>query len=572
MACDTLKLKQRYEALRSERALEEPIWDDIERYMMPLSGQTAQTVNGASAENKTDPRLWDLTAPLALQHLASSLQGTITNPASKWFAFQWQDDEVEQDHDAVAYREKLAELVWAEIQASDFNMEISRGYLEWAGIGNMHLVCEPTTTGPEWKGVDFTSVPSRQVVFEEDSRGGLLRWWRHLRWTAAQIVDFCANDLDAKGKPKTEAPEKYRDLATKASAAAQKFDVIFCIYRRSDIPETLPTEAIPEERPFGCVHFDLESCAQLGGEGGYYRMPAVLSRFGQRTGTAWGYGLGHVTLGHVKGVNYFKELQLTAGEKAVDPAMGATERVGQQLDLRPGKVSVVPSKEDLWTIDSEARFDVSAELMRDERTEIRRAFHEDDLQLKESPQMTATEVQARRDQMNRALGSPVGRLQTDALSPVVNIILDHLSRAGKLPPAPAIVKRKLAELKLLYLGPIARAQVLDEVVAIEREAAFISNLLQLGFTNAKHYFNLGAAIKEHSKRLGVPATVINSDADAKRAIEAEAAAAQAAMDAKTAKDAGQAMAAAAQAQATAPAAGIGIGAQPSLLPSGGMTP
>jgi hypothetical protein len=571
MAVEIPFLKQIYETLKSDRSDEDTVWDDIETFIMPLTGKVSQAIEKSSPENKTNILLWDLTAPLANEHLAAALHSDVTSPASRWLDFEWEDAEVEQDHDAVVYREKLSELVWSELQASDFNMEIASAYGEWSGIGNMALVCEPMSTGVEWKGLDFTAVPCRQVQFQENSRGGVHRWFRQLEWTALQIVDHCEREKNADGTPKYAAPEKYKTMSEASGQANQKVSVVFCVYRREGTPEEVQGRVVPELRPFGCVYFTLEDGVQLGEEGGYYRMPAVMARWGKRPGTQWGYGRGHLALRAVKGLNYFKELQLVAGEKAVDPATGSTERVSN-IDLRPGKTSVMPSKDDLWTIESSARFDVSAEIIRDDRIEIRRCFHEDDLQLKESPQMTATEVQARKDQMNRAMGSPVARLQTDALQPIVMMVLDHLARAGKLPAPPEIVRRKKAEVKLRFRGPIARAQLLDEVVAIEREAGFIANLLKLGFTNARHYFNLGNAIKEHSKRLGVPASVLNSDQVAERAIKAEAAAMKAAQDAETMKNAGQGAAAAAQAASLIGQGGIPIAEQPALVPSGGALP
>jgi hypothetical protein len=569
MPVDVLKLKQTYEALCSERAQEEVVWDDIETFIMPLTGKTAQAIRGSTPDQKTNIMLWDLTAPLANEHLAGALQADITSPVSRWLDFEWQDDEVEKDHDAIVYREKLSEQVWSELQASDFNMEIGSGYAEWSGIGNMALVCEPTSpSATEWKGLDFTAVPCRQVQFQEDSRGGVFRWFRQLDWTAIQIVDHCEKEKNADGTPKYPAPEKYKKLAEAPANTNTKHKVVFCIFRRTDIAEEVKGIVIEELRPWGCVYFPLETGEQLGEEGGYYRMPAVMGRWGKRPGTQWGYGRGHIALRAVKGLNYFKELQLAAGEKAVDPAMGGTERVSN-LDLRPGKMSVMPSKDDLWAIESSARFDVSAEIIREDRIEVRRCFHEDDLALKESPQMTATEVQARKDQMNRGLGAPAGRLETDVLVPVVMMVLDHLARAGKLPPAPEMVKRKKAELKLRFRGPIARARMMDEVVAIEREASFIANLLKLGFTEAKHYWNLGNAIKEHSKRLGVPASVLNSDQVAKQGIDAERAMAKAAMDAETMKNAGQGAMAAANAAATLGTSGpVPLSAPAAGIPSG----
>ena len=570
MAVDTLKLKQIYETLRSDRSKEEVVWDEIEKFNMPLTGKTSEALDHSTPDQKTSVALWDLTAPLALEHLAAALHSDVTSPNSNWLDLEWEDAEVEKDHDAIVHREKIADMAWSELQASDFNMEISSGYIEWAGIGNMALVCEPTSPGLEWKGLDFTAVPCRQVQFQEDSRGGVHRWFRALDWTPLQIVDHCEKEKNADGTPKYPAPEKYKKLAEVPGEANKKITIIFCIFRRDGIADEVQGRVIPDLRPFGCVYFPLEDGVQLGEEGGYYRMPAVMARWGKRPGTQWGYGRGHIALRAVKGLNYFKELQLAAGEKAVDPAMGATERVGN-IDLRPGKTSVMPSKEDLWTIESSARFDVSAEIIRDDRVEIRRCFHEDDLQLKESPQMTATEVQARKDQMNRALGSPVARLQSDALAPIVMMVIDHLARAGRLPPPPEIVRRKKAEFKLRFRGPIARAAVMDQVVAIERVWSGIANLMKLGLTEARHYLDLGASLRLHAKLLGAPTEMLNSDIVAKQGIAQERAAAAAAQQASTMKDAGQGAAAAASAAATLGTSGpVPLGAPPALLPSGGV--
>jgi len=565
---DVVKLKQRYEALRSDRATEEVIWDEIEKYIMPLTGNTSQAVHGSTPDQKTDQRLWDLTAPLALEHLAAALHGDVTSPNSKWLDLEWPTKELEDDHESVKHREALAEMVWSELQASDFNMEISSGYQEWVGLGNMCLVCEPTSQDvATWKGLDFTAVPIRQIQFEEDSRGGVLRWFRHLRWTPSQIVDHCEREKHPDGTPLYPAPERIKRMAQAAGEAATRLNVIFCVWKREGVPEEASGLLAPERRPVGSVYFTLDEAEVLGEESGYYRMPVTVARWARRPGSQWGFGRGHIALRHVKGLNYFKELQLKSGEKAVDPAWGVSDRFNGTLDVRAGKATVIPSKDDIWALESGARFDVSAEIIRDERIEVRRCFHEDDLQLKESPQMTATEVQARKDQMNRSLGSPVARLQTDALAPIVLITLDHLGRARLLPPTPALVKERRPEVKLRFRGPVARAQAMDEVVAIEREAAFIANLLKLGFTDARHFFDIGAAIREHAKRLGVPAAVLKGPDEAKKAVEAEQKAMAQAQAAETAKNEGQAMQAAASAQQIS--AGFPFGAQPGLVPEGG---
>jgi hypothetical protein len=307
-------------------------------------------------------------------------------------------------------------------------------------------------------------------------------------------------------------------------------------------------------------------------------MPAVVARWGKVPGSKWGFGRGNVAIRNVKYLNSFKESARCAAEKANDPSWKTTERgLLSDLNNEPGGVTVVASMDDLQPNESASRFDVSAEVLRDERSEVRRVFHEDDLMLKESPQMTATEVQARRDMMDRVLGSPVGRLQTDALVPLCSIVLRHLYRAGRLPKAPAVVNERQATLKVRFRGPIARAQLLDEVVAIERVAGFVASLMKQGLEEARHYIDLSQTLREHAKRVGAPTSMLKSPQDVKKAIEAEAQLARAAAEAEIGKNQGQG--ALAQAQAAAlpsapPAAGgtLQIGTQPALVPSGAMLP
>lgn len=558
MPCDILKLKREYEALRADRqANEESVWDDIEKFIMPLTGQVAAALDGSSSESKTSLQLWDPTAPLAAEHLASSLHGNIT-PSADWIDLAWMDEEVEADLEAVKHREALAKIVGSELEASDFGMEMASGYLEWSSKGNVCLVTETAKKASIYAGLDFTAVPIAECQFRNDSKGGVAWWSRHLSWTPHQMRDHCLREGAL-------VPERITKLCEKPESVTAKEAVIFAIYRRDEIAEEIEGDAVAEKRPWGAVHFTLNEGEQLGKEDGYYRMPVVMGRWGKKPGSQWGYGRGHIALRAVKWLNRFKESERAAAEKAVDPAQGVTERVNGPVDSRPGAVTVMPSKDDWWPLESAARFDVSAETLRDERTEIRRVFHEDDLQLKESPQMTATEVQARQDQMNRALGSPVARLTSEVLSPVVMIVLDHLSRAKKLPPAPEIVKRKKPQLKLVLRGPIARALAMDKVVAIERAAGFVANLVKLGFPEARFRLDLDGMLREYRKLLGAPAAMFRSAQAAKELEKAEREAMARAQAAETMKAAGQGMAAAASA-GIAP----GVGEQPALLPSGGI--
>ena len=583
MPADTMKLKRTFEALRTDRSSLSGTWDQIERYILPISGKTYTQDKDA----QTDSEAWDFTASLANEHLAAMLGANVTPAGARWFGFEWQDPELREDRDALAYLEKLTNLTWSEIRNSDFSMEIGAGYLEYSGYGNMALVVEPTSTDRErWEGFDFTCVPVKECYFEEDSRGGVETFFRHLRWTPVQIRDRFQT-------AERLLPQRIVDAAVAGGDRANEpLDVVFAIFRREGIKEQRDEKTgkrllvAPELRPHGYCYFILESGEQLGDEGGYYEMPAVVGRWARKPGMAWGFGRGNIALRSVKYLCTYLDVVRAAAEKVADPAHLVTERgLLSDVNLEPGGQTVVGDVErDMKVFESGARFDVSNDVIRDLRMEIRRLFHEDDLQLKESPQMTATEVQARRDLMDRSLGAPVGRLQTDVLSPMLRIILGHLERAGKLPPVPDQVQRKKAEIAVTYFGAISRAQRVDEVAAIERGAAFVASLVKSDpehFGDAALVFDPVQAVREAFQRLGTPAKVLKSDDQVRKEREQRMAAMARAQQAQAAMAEAKAAESGAKAEATlraagaaaAPAlggAGLAMAPQPALLPQTGL--
>ncbi len=62
------------------------------------------------------------------------------------------------------------------------------------------------------------------------------------------------------------------------------------------------------------------------------------------------------------------------------------------------------------------------------REAIRQAFFVDQLMLRESPNMTATEVIARNEEKMRLLGPVLGRLQAEMLQPLINRSFNLLAK------------------------------------------------------------------------------------------------------------------------------------------------
>src|SRR5690606_36917795 len=73
----------------------------------------------------------------------------------------------------------------------------------------------------------------------------------------------------------------------------------------------------------------------------------------------------------------------------------------------------------LEPIQSVGNMAITYEMAQAKRNVIREAFYVDQLQLVNSPQMTATEVMARTDEKLRLMAPMIGRIQSELLGPII---------------------------------------------------------------------------------------------------------------------------------------------------------
>lgn len=571
MPADIPKLLKTWQRLKAESAPFRASCDEIEKYIMPRVGGTATQHANKTETSATwkDPAVWDFTAPVALAKLAAHIHTSVMPPGLRWGSFAWQDDELAKDEESAKAAEQRTDETFHSLEESDFDAEMSSAFPEYVGLGNMIVVQEIIEKGGVYEGLDFTAVPNREVEFEEDTRGRMNKFFRHLRWTAPQAVEHAGE--------KGPIPEWISEKAKDPSAASEPIDVVFAIFERPEILKQPAKDVVaaPELRPYGYVYFTTKG-EQLGEEGGYYDFPAFIARWERTPGSRWGHGLGHLALPHVKGLNAFVELVLTQLALGVDPPTKGTERGAMsKIDRRPGGHTLVEEMDDLAPLDGsrQVRLDVSGFALEEQRAEVRRLFHEDTLTLKDSPQMTALEAQIRYDIMLKLLGPVIARLISECVNPLLMGTYRALYRAGRFPKAPQQVLEKKAELRIVYRGALARSRRTDEVASLERGFAAAANALKLGFDEVRDVFRPTAAIRKIFELLDVGPGVLASEADERKSRERREAMQERLANAQAAKDEADAAAKAGRGAGALPSAAAGalpFAPQPALAPGGGI--
>jgi len=135
--------------------------------------------------------------------------------------------------------------------------------------------------------------------------------------------------------------------------------------------------------------------------------------------------------------------------------------------------------------------------------------------------MTATEVNARFDLMQRLLGPVFGRLQTDLLDPMIERTFRILLRGGQLPQMPdVLMQQDEDDLEIDYVGPMARAQKSDMIENMTQWMGMMGEMGQL-FPELNMLPDAQSFGRELGKAMNVPAVVIRSKEEVDKEIKAK---------------------------------------------------
>ena len=466
---DNTKLIKLYQSQRSLRRNVEGIWNDIMRLVLPYRGDMFRDyTDELSVDWYENINTYTSVATIAHSTLSASLHGSITSPAVQWFHMKFRKTDVNKMPGAKEWLDDTARKIYEALQDSNFNVEANEMYQDICGFGTSILVEEDRGDvdfydqeegAEEWLGLDFQCIPIRECFFEQDSRGGVYRFYRRHSWTSIQILSKF---------PEDQVPDWIIEKAD-GEASEERIEVIFCVYARVRRPDLVDTSQAlaPNKRPYGWRYVVESDHSILGTEGGYYEMPAFVVRYLKASGSQWGFSPAMQVLPDLKTYNSLVELGLSALEKAVDPATLTTQRgLFGDLDLQSGSITVVNDVNEVIPYESRSNFQAEFAKEQQLKQDIREAFHANDLQLKESPAMTATEVAARMELMQRLLGPTLGRLQSDFLDPLIKRTFKILMRAGQLQEIPEEMYGE--ELDISYIGTLTQAQSSDQIASIDR--------------------------------------------------------------------------------------------------------
>ncbi|MBP5858458.1 head-tail connector protein [Marivibrio halodurans] len=479
-------LTRRYERAKSRRSAWESHWRECYAHALPQrDGALDRQAPGAK---KTD-RLFDSTAPDAVEQLAASLMAELTPPYARWFDLVPGCDLTPAQAKRVAKPlDEISAVLQSHFDNSNIAVEIHQCFLDLVTAGTASLMFEEADLG-ERSAFRFTAVPVGEAVLEEGASGRLDVTYRRVRLTGLQ---FRERFPDAR--PPEDATDRDGDDGE---------------------PRHAVIEAVLPDRPRGFRYMAiLEGGAGSGGdsqilaEGRFDASPFINFRWMKAPGEIYGRSPVMKTLPDIKTANKVVELVLKNATIAVTGIWQADD----DGVLNPATVKLAPGtiipkavgSSGLTPLKAPGEFDISQLVLEDVRARIRRGLLADRLGQINDPRMTATEVLERSAETARMLGATYGRLQSELMMPLARRALAILQRRGEI-PAMRIDGR---EIDLHVVAPITRHRKRAET---QNAMKWVEMVMMLG-PEAGAVIDAGEAARWLARSMDVPEHLLRDDA------------------------------------------------------------
>lgn len=481
-------LIRRQEQMAAERSSLESQWQEIARFVNPMRAEFS-ALSGSPNRRKQN-QVFDGTAGLAAEQLASGLWGMITNSANNWFALEAEDDDLNQDREIRQWLDHATRRMQAGFAANGgrFYSRVLDLYSDLVCFGTgVFYVEEALGQG----GLHYSCRHLAECYIAENDREQVDTLIRKFALSARAASRLWGERCSPKIQ---KALEKTPD---------QKFLFLHAVIPRLQVASF---RSDYESMAYASYYIDLEGKAVLA-ESGYHEFPYQVPRWSTRSRHAYGDSPAMLALSDIKMLNAMSKTIIVAAQKTVDPPLLAADEIAVRgLRTAPGDIiygGIDANGRRLYEpLLTGSRLELGLEMEEQRRNAIREAFYFSLMLMTDGTPRTATEILARQEEKLRLMGPHLGRIQSEFLDPLIARQFAIMLRAGAFAPMPEALQAGPG-LKVQYVSPLARAQKASEGNAILR--TFEALMPVVGFdAEVLENFDLDLAARAVAEAYGLP--------------------------------------------------------------------
>lgn len=502
------RILRRLASLKQERESWVAHWRDISDMILPRRGRFLSSDRNRGL--RRNRKIIDNTGTMALRTMASGLMSGITSPARPWFRLSPRHPSMMEDAAVKVWLSDVEKLLREIFDKSNAYDALASLYEELSAFGTAAMVvhedfddvisCETLTAG------QYYVAPNKKGVIET--------LYREYSLTVEQVVDeFCP--MGKEGRDFSGISPGLRTL-WETGALDKWVDVVQAIEPN---PDWRPGPGPARHKRFRSTWIE------AGGEGertlrasGYDEFPAMCPRWTVAGADIYGHSPAMDCLGDVEQLQMQEKDKSLAIQKMVKPPLNVPSglKAGSVVNPLPNGTTFYDQTAG-QTVMATPLYTVQPRLaemqadMNEVRGRIRNAFYVDLWLMISSIDrsgVTATEVDARREEKLLMLGPVLERLHHELLNPLIDRVFAIAAKADLLPPVPDALAGQV--LRVDYISMLAQAQRAVATGAIERVCSFVGSLAGAN-PAVLDKIDLDQAIDEYADATGVQPRIVVSD-------------------------------------------------------------
>lgn len=514
MPVDVEKLNERFAEAKAIHMEWESHWEEISDFLIPRHGEfTGPKRRG----QKINENIFDNTGVRAVQKAAAGLFSRASNPSTQWFFMMIDDLALLDSDDEAKEHLQIIQKRMGNVINRQLSNVLFQIYKILLSLGTSCMFIEEHHE----EILRGTTFPLKDIYICTDHMNNVDTVFRKFELSARQAVQKW---------PPSLLSQDVRDAASDDPSKA--FTFLHCVMPRADAVKGMKDNL---NMPFAEVYMQTGEKDVIE-EGGYNEFPYMVPRIDVMDGEKYGRGPGMEALTDIKTVNSMVALILDAANMAIRPPMDVpVDAYITPFRLTPAAINMnqEPGQKASPINTFSGGVDITFNILEERRVAIRDAFFNDQLQLLNQPNMTATEVLERVNQNMFLLGPWLVRLEKELFKPLIDRVFGIMSRKGMFPPVPESLSKM--ELKIVYDSPLARAQRNQDVQAIDDMTGYLERAAAIN-PGVIDNFDFDAMARERAQIKGLSHTSMLSEDDVLAGREAQA---QAAADAAAAEQASQ---------------------------------
>lgn len=497
------RLKLQQEDMEEARRDHTTRWTEIGAWFAPRRNFVLDREPGALRQR----RIVDTTAVISGERLAALLQGYMMSPYEPWVApmlLTSRDPSREEDEWFEATQNDMHRFLTG--SQSSFRTASYETTLDAVIFGNGVQEGGRARAGGR---IVYKSVPLNECYWRENDDAVIDVLHRKFKLPLHQAAaQFPNSKVAAK-------------LTQQKTNPRERFTFIRAVEPRSGGF----VAAAGVNKPFASITY-CEETDEIVSISGYDDFPYQVFRIARQAGETYGTGFGWHAYPLHRLLNAMEETIMHAGDlNAQPPLLDMTGKL-KTLDRRPGAVNSITAAEAMLMSDGDlikrlhepGDVTVGVELIRDIRRQIEMIFYIDWMSLRDGPQMTATEVNERRDIRLRSMTPLVARGENEYLNATAERTFNLMQRGNMLRPPPASLAG--VEIGWKYSSPLAMAQRQSTLEAINKSLIVAQAIITFD-EEARHVPNFKEMLREAMGATGLPVKFTNSPKDVKKAIDAD---------------------------------------------------